>query len=73
MADIELDEIDGARNTAVVGGDVADFNEDNGNERDDEEEGGDEGVQEACPCCDFDTGFGGESVGAGWVGSALGG
>ncbi len=42
---------------AVVGGDVAGFNEDGEDERDEEEEGGDEGEDEAGPCCGFDRGF----------------
>ena len=37
MAEVELDEVDGAGNVAVVGGDVADFDEDSEDEGDQEE------------------------------------
>ena len=38
VAEVELDEVDGAGDVAVIGGDVADFNEDSEDERDQKEE-----------------------------------
>ena len=37
VAEVELDEVDGAGDVAVVGGDVADFDEDSEDEGDQEE------------------------------------
>ena len=42
---------------AVVGGDVADLNEDGEDEGDEEEGRGEKGEDEAGSCCGFDCGF----------------
>ena len=38
VAEVELDEVDGAGNVAVVGGEIADFDKDGEDERDQKEE-----------------------------------
>ena len=75
MAKVELDEVDGAGDVAVVGGDVADFDHDSEYERDQKEERGEEGEREAGASCGFDGRFGWGVVGCwgGLVGPVGGG
>ena len=45
MAEVELDEVDGAGDLSVVSGDIAGLNKDGEDEGDEEERGGEEGKE----------------------------
>ena len=63
MAEVELDEVYGAGDVAVIGGDIADFDEDSEDERDQKEQRSEEGEGEASAGCGFNGRLGGRLVG----------